>query len=555
MSNIDSHSALTIDRSPEQTPAGGILSAREEALFAAEFGTIEQPLTDRDLLARFFEAFVDRLPWTAIVGRIHPLFPQRIRNMLFERTFSNRVVRAVQKFGGSLGASLRSKSRYGWSHLVAQLESAEVAPLTRALLPALEELGFRDAQKRYVDDWIEPCYGPFIAEVNRAERSKTIVFVTSRTDYKPLREAIALRPLGWRCFLICLEPLPDSVRPMFEAAFDRVLPLPLQPALLERLIKRLKPHVFHVHCAMWHYHLGKVAIDNKGDAICACEFNDITSFYADRKVMSDYWSAYIIDRDWAMERYICNKADVLVHQWNPGMEAHWRATHGGVRRVIEMQPYPVERWVRYADGRPSQRDGVIRLVWAGQIPGRIACPPVVFDVYYLGEAFLKLLEQGLAIDAYQNPMFTMNFEDANFEFYRDLAQRFPRFAIKPGVRVDCLPETLGRYDFGLHLFALDFSRTSATWQKNKFLIANKLCTYLEGGIPIIASKEHDSFAEFIVENGFGIALRTSEISQAMDHIRRFDREAAVERIERYNRDHTMEAQIDRLVAAYEGAPH
>jgi hypothetical protein len=305
---------------------------------------------------------------------------------------------------------------------------------------------------------------------------------------------------------------------------------------------------------MWHYHLGRIAIDNKGAAICACEFNDITSFYADRKVMSDYWSADLIDRDWAMERYICHKADLLIHQWNPGMESHWRKTHGGVRRVIEMQPYPMEQWLRYASDRPSQRDGILRLVWAGQIPGRIACPPEVFDAYYLGEAFEKLLQQGFMVDAYQNPMFTPNFADLNFEFYRNLSENYPgRFAIKPGVRLDQLPQTLGTYDYGLCLFDIPFHRASALPEKNKFMLTNKLSTYFEAGIPIILNWEYESMADFVVEHGLGIALRVDELDHVAEHVKRFDRDAAVERIKRYNRDHSMQSEIGRLLTAYDEA--
>jgi hypothetical protein len=532
-----------------------ILSAREEALFAAQFGAAGQTFGDREFLVEFTAPFVDALPWRMLVDRVHPLFPERIRNQFFERRVFNRAERALQKFGGRFGVALRPHGSYGWRHLIARLESTEVAPFTRALLSVLQELGFQDLQRRIVDTWIERSYGEFIAAVNRRENgSNTVVFITSRTDYKPLREAISLRPLGWRCFLICLEPLPEIVRPMFEGAFEQILSIPLQPALLEMLVARMQPNVFHVHCAMWHYHLGKITIDNKGSAVCACEFNDITSFYADRKVMSDYWSTDLIDRDWAMERYICNKADVLIHQWNPGMEAHWRAVHGGVQRVIEMQPYPVKQWIRYAENRPSQNDGIIRLVWAGQIPGRIACPPVVFDAYYLGEAIEKLLRQGFLVDTYQNPMFTANFADPNFEFYRDLNQRFPKhFAIKPGVRLDRLAETLSNYDFGLCLFDVPFHRACTPPAKTKYMMTNKLSTYFEAGIPIIVNWEYESMADFVTENGFGIALRSDEVERAIEYVRRFDRDAAVERIKRYNRDHLMQVEIRRLLAAYEDA--
>ena len=60
-------------------------------------------------------------------------------------------------------------------------------------------------------------------------------------------------------------------------------------------------------------------------------------------------------------------------------------------------------------------------------------------------------------------------------------------------------------------------------------------------------------ADFVMENGLGIALRTDEIEHAMEHVRNFDRAAAVERIRRYNRTHSMQTQVARLLAAYDAA--
>jgi hypothetical protein len=530
------------------------LSEREEKLFADECPPWTPPYDDRAALTAFAEAFIDALSWLVAIECIHKLFPERIRAKLYVPRLVNRLGRAGRRFGGALGALPWRAGLYRWRHLVALLAPDEVPEFTRALLPVLVDLGMRDAEERYASAWLDSRYGDFIGRVNRRESGKrTVLLITSRTDYKPLRESIALRQRGWRTFLVHLEPLPEMVQPMFAAGFDEIMSLPFQPRLLQALIRRMRPDVLHVHCAMWHYHLGRIAIDCKEAAICACEFNDITSFYADRRTMSDYWSPDIIDRDWAMERYICNKADLLVHQWDPGMEPHWRATHSGVHHVIEMQPYPISAWVHYADDKPSKNDGIIRLVWAGQIPGRIACPPVVFDAYYLGEAMEKLLAQGFAVEAFQNPMFTAQFEDANFEFYRKLAERFPLFAIRPGVRLDLLPLTLNKYDFGIVLFDIPFPSACSPPEKLKYMVVNKFCTYFEAGIPIILNWEFECMADFVMENGLGIALRTDELDHAIEHVRAFDYDAAAERIRRYNRDHVMERQIGRLIAGYEEA--
>lgn len=526
-----------------------LLTEHEQGLYEVECGESAGLFGDRNLLIETVGPFFERLSWPLVVDKIFPVFPAVVRRRIHSSSWINRLQRAAYRILPRMGGA------YRYDRLIERVPDEEFLRFSSDLLGALDKLGVGSATDAYIKGWIEKHGGKFLAKIRSNPASaRTVLFITSRTDYKPLREAIALQPNGWRCFLIHLEPLPDLVRPLFESALEGILSIPFAPRLLERLLSEMHVDVVHVHCAMWHYHLGRIAIDNKGAAICACEFNDITSFYADRKVMSDYWSPELIDRDWAMERYICNKADILIHQWNPGMEAHWRKTHGGAVPTIEMQPYPNEQWVQYASDRPSLHDNLVRLVWAGQIPGRIACPPEVFDAYYLGEAIEKLLEQGFSVDAYQNPMFTPNLGDLNFEFYRNLGDRFSgRFAIKPGVRLDKLPATLGTYDYGLCLFDIPFHRACALPEKNKFMLTNKLSTYFEAGIPIILNWEYECMADFVVENGLGIALRIDEMDHVMEHIKRFDRDAAVERIKRYNRDHSMQKEIARLIVAYDSS--
>ena len=534
-----------------------LLTPREEALFTAEVAQTANLLIDSDTVLSFVFRYVDALPWGSSAKIFYPLFYNRLRAAFKQHCVKKCLRIASWIISASLGGVFKHLGDYYIKHLIKYLSQEGLEPFAQEAFRAFEESGYLDIRSEYVDTKVTRLYSVFIAAVNnREDGQKTVLFVTSRTDFKPLREAIALRSKGWRCHLVHLEPLPSTVKPLFEDSFDSTLSIPFIPLLLQGLFRQIYPDVIHVHCAMWHYHLGRIAIDNKGSAICACEFNDITSFYADRKVMSDYWSAELIDRDWAMERYICNKSDLLIHQWNTGMEAHWRKTHGGAVRVIEMQPYPNEQWVQYASDRPSLHDGVIRMVWAGQIPGRIACPPEVFDAYYLGEAVEKLLEQGFAVDAYQNPMFTPNFGDLNFEFYRNLSERFPgKFSIKHGVSPDKLPAALAQYDYGRCLLDIPFHRACTPPAKTKFMMTNKLSTYFEAGIPIILNWEYESMADFVMENGLGIALRIDELDQVAEHVKQFDRDAAVERIKRYNRDHSMQAGIGRLLSGYEEAIH
>lgn len=396
-------------------------------------------------------------------------------------------------------------------------------------------------------------YADFAAMVNNAaQEQRTIVFLSSRTDYKPLRLSIALRQKGYRTFFIGLDRQPPDIQDLFHREFDAAVILPFVPTLLKGLLESLHPQVFHVQCAMLYYYLGRMADEAKGDAICTAEFNDITSYFLSRDALNRFFGKPVVDLDWSCEAYACNHADIVLHQWAEGFADQWRIRHGGLTRVLEMQPHPVAAWLP-EDSEPSSTNDLPRLVWAGQVPGRLSCPPDFNDGYYLGEAVEQLLEQGLAIDIFQNPMHIAQFKDPNLKFYGDLMDRFPLFRAMPGVRPDLLARKLAGYDFGLLLFDIDFDKSSATPEKNIFMLTNKLYTYIEAGLPILVNKEYPFMANFVETNGLGLTFYSHEIRNAGPRIRAFDRIACVERVRAYRARHMMEDEVDALIAAHDEA--
>lgn len=396
-------------------------------------------------------------------------------------------------------------------------------------------------------------FAALIGMVNRATTSqRTIVFVSSRTDYKPLRLSIALRKRGYRTFFISMDRLPDDIFELFEREFDGVAVLPFVPALLRGLLECLRPQAFHIQCAMMNYYLGRLVDEAKGTAISTAEFNDITSYFLSREGLYRFYSRDNVDLDWASEAYACHHADIVLHQWAEGFAEQWRFRHGGLRRVLEMQPHAVAAWLP-EETEPKPSGDPPRLVWAGQVPGRLSCPPDFNDGYFLGEAVEQLLEQGLAIDIFQNPMHNSQFNDPNLKFYGDLMKRFARFRATAGVRPDLLAKKLAGYDFGLLLFDIDFEKSSASPEKNIFMLTNKLFTYIEAGLPILVNKEYPFMSRFVEENGLGLTFYSHQIREAGPSIRAFDRAACAMRVRAYRARHMMEEEIMALIAAHDDA--
>jgi len=516
-----------------------LLTEREEALYQAAFRAAAVPVSGAWTLA-FVAPYVRSLTAVEAEACLLPLLRRHAARLFLPDPSSAGP--AILEPGDPLfsfpaGDPRRTFGRLGEIHVRWMIQDLLAQMAAR-------EPGVVD---RYVREIVEFRYGSLLDRINRDDRA--VVFVASRVDYKPMREANALKRRGFRPFLVCLDPLPPPVAAVFREAFEGIAELPFDPRMLAALVERAHPALFEVQCAMMHYHLGRVVIDHAGATRVGCAFNDITSFFLRREVMVGPWPEDQIDLDLAMERYIANRAGVVTHQWDPGIEAIWRRRFGGFGNVLEMQPYPVLEWAPGPQAKPSAEDGMLRLVWAGQVPGRLSCPPALFDSYYLGEAMERLLDQGFAVEAFQNPYFSDNFEDGNFVYYADLGHA-RAFRIHPGVPVDRLARELSRFDFGLILFEIDFSRSNTTVEKNTYMLTNKLFAYLEGGIPVLVNREYAAMARFVESNGFGLAISSGEIRTAGARIRSFDRVAAGERIARYVREHSMDVEIGRWLAAY-----
>ena len=424
-------------------------------------------------------------------------------------------------------------------------------------LRGMEGLLLRNGLEMVILDHNERVVGgtlpDFTALVNgRKDGSRTVVFVSESPYFVILREAMYLRHNGHRAYLATVNPISGGLIELFERHFDGVIHMGGSAPMLHRLLGSLEADIFHVQCGMWTLYLGRLVIESKGPAKVVCEFYDITSVYADRDVLCSNWSAAMVDLDMAMERYIFHEADAIVHRFPREVIGALGKKYGAMPPEIVMYAYACPEFTAYGDEKPSARDDVIRMVYAGTtIPVNEAHPPWLFPETGMPEAFRRMLEQGFAIDILHDPHAEMKKDSPERAQFTRLAEKFPRFGMFKGVSPDRLSQTLAPYDYGILLMDFDMSVIRIGEYQRRGIVATKIFAYLEAGLPVIVNREYEEMARIVTEYGLGLAVHSSELGHLAGMLEGFDYTRAVDNIRRFNEDHGMPKEIPRLIALYD----
>jgi hypothetical protein len=392
----------------------------------------------------------------------------------------------------------------------------------------------------------------FLTQTKAPTKLRRVVFIAEQPYFVILREAMYLKRHGHRVFLASLNPISEGLRHLFDAHFDAVTDTGGNIPYMGKLLREIDADIFHVQCGMWGLYLGRLAIESKGRAAVVCEFYDITSVYADREVLLRNWSAAMVDLDFAMERHIAHHADAVITRFPPKVISDWSARYGATSRHITMYTYACPEFTAYGGEKLSKKDGVIRLVYGGTIiPVNENHPPELFPETGMPKALRSFLEQGLAVDILHNPHSPVREDDPAYAPFVALDREFPNFRLLNGVPPDEFAKTLAVYDYGMILMDYDKSVVRIGEGQEKGVVATKIFAYMEAGLPVLINAEYEEMARIVSENGLGLAVHSSELGVLAETLARFDYEATVANVKRYNEEHGMAKEIHRLIALYD----
>jgi len=214
--------------------------------------------------------------------------------------------------------------------------------------------------------------------------------------------------------------------------------------------------------------------------------------------------------------------------------------------TIQFQSYAIGKNMPQEKRTRTEHDGPPRLVYAGGVHSN---RDPRNDGYYLTRSLLRIVPlltaQGLRFDIYN----CYDESGQGFEEFYALMDREPLFTYHHSVLIDKLPEELARYDYGW--YGLDFSQAVASDQFYKECFGSKFWTYIEAGLPIIMSKEHEYMAGLAAQYGIGIPFCMDDVKELKSRLGRYDYHTLKENVRKARAVFSMEKQIDRLLSFYE----
>jgi len=422
--------------------------------------------------------------------------------------------------------------------------------LFRAFFKKALAAGHADVLKRYLDRQVEtdPCKS-FIEMVNNNETgAKRVVFIARRPFFQILREACYLQKNGWRTFLVHMDMYNSDVQTGFEA----VLVIPNHLWLLDTLVGRLDAEVFHAQCLFMDSIMGVSVVRAQRKGACVCEFYDVTSVFAPRDALCIKWSPRVVDMELLLEKAVCLEADAVITRFPAPVHEELRRRHGGLTRIIEFQPYPCLEFTCYGDGKLSEKDGAVHLVYAGMfVPKDKDHPRELFPERNQCETFRRLVAQGLKLDVFCASQQAVGFNKATFADYHKLAEENPHFRMRESVPPNILAKVMAPYDFAINIFDLRLEESLNRDSHIKNVTSAKIFSYLEAGLPVIVTAEYEYMARIIEDNKLGFAVTRDEIDKVAERIKTFDYESCVENIKSFNREFGMAKEIRKITTLYE----
>ena len=425
--------------------------------------------------------------------------------------------------------------------------------IIRKLTMLAGDTGLTEPFDKHDDHVIETVFRPFLNQVNEKPGGKrTVLFVATTPYFVILRQAIYLRKLGYRVFLLSLSRIPENLGSMFEEHFDLIANTSNSYRLMKKVLGLVSPDIVHVQCWMWMYVLGRLAIEQCKNSKVVCEFYDATSLFADRDDLLDKWQPKLVDLDLTLEGKILREADAIVSRYGDDVAEAWMKKHKAKADYVELQPYPCPEFIHYSTSKAKKAGDPIRLIHAGSLTSPDdEHPETLYPERSTPETFKTLLQQGLAIDVFCPPHLDPTKLGHQYETYSALAREFEHFRFLKGVPPDQFAKAIADYDYGILFFDYDpaTARLSDLWMKG--VMPTRFFSYMEAGIPGLVISEYQDMTRLLEDNGLGLGIPSKELKNLSTILQTFDRKASVENIKRYNQEHGMDKEINRLTALYD----
>jgi hypothetical protein len=392
-----------------------------------------------------------------------------------------------------------------------------------------------------------------------------VLFVSQKSYYNQMRVSAALRRRGFSTVAVVMDPGAAEHK---QSYFDQLVSTDTLSLIVA--LQSLSGALLHTQGWLFRQHIA-VLIDAFLPRDCqqVVEWMDLNSLCFPEQAlplalphMQTAWGADVGRRNalqLACEQYVGRHADGVLY---PGSDGHIEALGlrglGRERHLLQFLSYPLQEfffdprqsWAAEPGPGDASSTRLPRLGFAGGvIPTDAQRPAALFGDGQMVSTAKLILEQGVPLDVYNNPLHAPPSTYAvRYKEHLELAQRFAHYRFAIGALPRDVGALLSSYDLALMVY--DYQGVVLGEDHFRLLIPAKVFMYLEAGLPLLVSRRARATADFAEEHGFGIGVSDEELRAFPAFLRGLNLPALRRGVLKAREALSMDRQIVRLIELY-----
>lgn len=410
----------------------------------------------------------------------------------------------------------------------------DVPPLAAADIPFAVPEAWRGAY----EDALGQLTGAMLRRLATLDPARTILFAGIYTYFNGNKLSLALRRRGMQTAHLCLNPSNQQHKHGF---YDVVLDAAGNLEAFYQVLAAWRGRA--VHFQGWlGLHCFAAAAAMVAGATVVTEFNDLPQYcFADEEFDRLFGPGSArAEREavtLAMER-----ASGVALNYVEGAAAPLLRDCPRAAPHIHLHSWPLPDL--FADEPVEDRRA---LVFCGTLnPSHYPSPP--FGDVQLLELARELTGQGLRFHILLNP-YQDRGERGIFWDYEYLERKEPLFSLRRGLGPEALPRAIAGYGWGcmLHRFPEDFSIGD---MHMRHMLPTKFFSYLEAGLPVLASRRIAAVARLVEENGLGLVVEEADLPRLGERIDAADYPALRRNVRRWRQAQALDNHLEPLCRLY-----
>ena len=428
-----------------------------------------------------------------------------------------------------------------YEHLLGKIEFNRLQRFkksTRQMIKRYLARGIKEYKKRM-------SVKELISYINSSSHKRKILYICYTPTFNLVRQSIYLRNTGkFETILLMENPwLGDFA----ERCFDTVYVYD-SCYTIAYILKEVSPYIIHVQGAVVdHDYLGILA-KFLGKSKVVFEFFDIASLSLSKEESIELWGKVKTELGFFSERFACERCDGLIMGYSPEAHEILKNRYHITAPMLEFHSYVCDEFISDDNGKYSDVDGNIHLVYGGSVAPSYSPERFWGDVQY-HRLIEKLTKQGIYFDIYISPHISPLKIKQQFGDYILLSEKEALFNFKRGLPPDEVTSEFSKYDFGAMIYLFDRGTFSEEHNQNR--LPGKVFTYLEAGLPIIISEEIQYVAKLVKEHEIGIVVSQKDLDNLPEIINSYDREKLNTNVKKAKEELSMKRHIGRLIKFYE----